>query len=175
MNIKANLIKLHWLLSSQFGIDPRVFLRSLRGLPVYLRDWANFRKGYTGPMKFMPCLYDRYEEGGTTKSEYFWQDLLVARAIHAAKPVKHVVRLSEIEVFNVLPISTIVPEVVFHQADLLNESFFPKTKGADNCDSLSCLHTIQHFGIVRYGDPVIPQVYRRGIANMAQITTCMRN
>ena len=83
MNIKSKLIKLHWILASQFGIDPRVFLRSLRGLPVYLRDWARFHKDYTGPMKFMPCLHDRYEEGGTTKSEYFWQDLLVARAKRA--------------------------------------------------------------------------------------------
>ncbi len=90
MNIKSKLIKLHWILASQFGIDPRVFLRSLRGLPVYLRDWARFHKDYTGPMKFMPCLHDRYEEGGTTKSEYFWQDLLVARAIYAVKPFKHV-------------------------------------------------------------------------------------
>ena len=76
-------------------------------------------------MKFMPCLHDRYEEGGATKSEYFWQDLLVARAIHAAKPVKHVdigsrvdgfvahvASFREIEVFDVQPISTVVPGVV---------------------------------------------------------------
>lgn len=71
MKIKPTLIKLHWLLSSQFGLDPRIFLRSLRSLPVYLRDWVTFRKGYAGNMKFMPCLHDRYEEGGATKSEYF--------------------------------------------------------------------------------------------------------
>ena len=90
IELKQIFIKLHWLLSSQFGFDPRTFMRSLRGLPVYLRDWVTFRKGYAGNMKFMPCLHDRYEEGGATKSEYFWQDLLVARAIHAANPVKHV-------------------------------------------------------------------------------------
>lgn len=37
-----------------------------------------------------PCLHDRYEEAGTTESEYFWQDLLVARMIHDAEPQKHV-------------------------------------------------------------------------------------
>ena len=75
-------------------------------------------------MKFMPCLHDRYEEGGATKSEYFWQDLLVARAIHATMPVKHVdigsrvdgfvahvASFREIEVFDVRPISTAVPGV----------------------------------------------------------------
>jgi hypothetical protein len=90
IELKQTLIKLHWLLSSRFGLDPRIFLRSLRGLPVYLRDWTVFRKGYAGNMKFMPCLHDRYEESCATKSEYFWQDLLVARAIHAANPIKHV-------------------------------------------------------------------------------------
>ena len=182
MNIKSKLIKLHWILASQFGIDPRVFLRSLRGLPVYLRDWARFRKDYTGPMKFMPCLHDRYEEGGTTKSEYFWQDLLVARAIYAAKPFKHVdigsrvdgfvahvASFREIEVFDVRPINTTVPGVVFHQADMMNSASLPEAEGSGFCDSLSCLHAIEHFGLGRYGDPVNPKGYQRGIINMAQL------
>jgi hypothetical protein len=38
----------------------------------------------------MPCLHDWYEEGGTTRSEYFWQDLLVARMVFETKPEKHV-------------------------------------------------------------------------------------
>ena len=152
MTIKPLLIKLHWLISSQFGLDPRTFMRSLRGLPVYLRDWAAFRKGYVGNMKFMPCLHDRYEEGGATKSEYFWQDLLVARAIHAAKPAKHVdigsrvdgfvahvASFREIEVFDVRPISTAVPGVVFRQADLMNPTSLPTTGGATVTRSHACM------------------------------------
>ena len=181
--MKKTLIKLHWLISSQFGIDPRVFLRSLRGLPVYLRDWVSFRKGFAGKMKFMPCLHDRYEEGGATKSEYFWQDLLVARAIYAAKPIKHVdigsrvdgfvahvASFREIEVFDVRPISTAVPGVVFRLADLMNPAALPtEAAGGGYCDSLSCLHAIEHFGLGRYGDPINPQGYQFGIANMAQL------
>ncbi len=91
MKIKPILIKLHWLLTSQFGFDPRIFLRSLRRLPDYLRDWT-FCKGYAGNMKFMPCLHDRYEEGGDTKSEYFWQDLLVARAAMFIKNINEINR-----------------------------------------------------------------------------------
>ena len=182
MKIKPILSKLHWLFSSQFGLDPRTLIRSLRGLPVYLRDWAAFRKSYLGKMKFMPCLHDRYEEGGVTKSEYFWQDLLVARAIHAAKPdkhvdigsrvdgfVAHVASFREIEVFDVRPISTAVPGVVFRQLDLMNPASLPTTAGRGYCDSLSCLHAIEHFGLGRYGDPVNPKGYQLGIANMAQL------
>lgn len=36
-------------------------------------------------------------------------------------------------------------------------------------DSLSCLHAIEHFGLGRYGDPIDPLGYERGIANMAQL------
>jgi len=182
MKIKPTLTKLHWILSSQIGLDPRTFIRSLRGLPDYLRDWSAFRKGYTGKMKFMPCLHDRYEEGGATKGEYFWQDLLVARAIHVAKPVKHVdigsrvdgfvahvASFREIEVLNVRPISTAVPGVAFRQADLMSPTSFLPNQGGGYCDSLSCLHAIEHFGLGRYGDPVNPQGYQRGIANMARL------
>lgn len=179
--MKPTLIKIHWILSSQFGLDPRRFLLSLRGLPAYLRDWAAFRKSFAGNMKVKPCLHDRFEEGGATKSEYFWQDLLVARAIHQANPVRHVdigsrvdgfvahvSSFREVEVFDVRPISTTVPGVVFRQADLMNPTSLPNAAGG-YCDSLSCLHAIEHFGLGRYGDPINPQGYQRGIANMAQL------
>jgi hypothetical protein len=181
--MKQNLIKLHWFVASQLGIDLRVFMRSLRGLPIYLRDWYKFRKNFAGTMKIMPCLHDRYEEGGVTKSEYFWQDLLVARAIYEAKPVKHVdigsrvdgfvahvASYREIEVFDVRPISTALPGVVFRQADLMNPTALLTAAGSEGyCDSLSCLHAIEHFGLGRYGDPINPEGYQHGIANMAQL------
>jgi hypothetical protein len=184
MIIKPVLIKLHWILSRQFGFDPRIFLRSLLSLPAYIRDWMSFRKDYSGKMKFMPCLHDRYEEGGETQSEYFWQDLLVARAIYTDNPIKHVDIGSRVdgfvahvasfrncEVFDVRPLSTAVPGVVFRQADLMNSTSLPTTAQGEEgyCDSLSCLHTIEHFGLGRYGDPINPKGYQRGIDNMAQL------
>jgi hypothetical protein len=47
----------------------------------------------------MPCLYYRYEEGGTTKNEYFCQGLLVAGWIHAAKRQRHVDNGSRMDSF----------------------------------------------------------------------------
>lgn len=182
MKIKSTLIKVHWILSSQFAFDLLILWRSLRGLPAYFRDRAAFRKAYAGKMKLMPCLHDRYEEGGTTKSEYFWQDLLVARAIHEANPIKHVdigsrvdgfvahvASFRECEVFDVRTISTLVPGVVFRQADLMNPDSLPLTRGGGYCDSLSCLHALEHFGLGRYGDPINPLGYQRGLANMAKL------
>lgn len=171
--------KLHWFLSSQLGFDLRRLLRSLRGIPSFVVDWWNFRKGYTGSLTWQPCLHDRYEEGGTTKSEYFWQDLLVARGIFAAGPrrhvdvgsrvdgfVAHVASFRTIEVFDVRPISTHIPGVVFKQADLMQSDSLTDL-GMGYCDSLSCLHAIEHFGLGRYGDSIDPAGHERGIANMA--------
>lgn len=180
MILKTALIKLHWLLSSQFGLDLRRFLLSLRGIPAFAIDWGRFRRAYKGKMTLVPCLHDRYEEGGTTKSEYFWQDLLVARWIFEGQPqrhvdvgsrvdgfVAHVATFREIEVFDVRPISTQIPGIVFKQADLMQPDAL--LSGGEYCDSLSCLHALEHFGLGRYGDPIDPLGYVRGIANMAKL------
>jgi len=172
------LTRLYWLLSEQFGIDPRKMLRSVWSLPRYVRDFLRFRSGYSGRIELLPCLHDWYEEGGATKLEYFWQDLLVARSIFEAKPKKHVdvgslvggfvahvASFREIEVFDVRPISTQIPGVTFKQADLMQ----PMAGMTNYCDSLSCLHALEHFGLGRYGDPIDPGGFERGFANMAAL------
>jgi len=180
---KKFLINLHWLLSSQFGIDPQRFLRSLCGLPQFFSDWRMFRRDYTGRLTWKPCLHDRFEEGGSTKSEYFWQDLLVARWICTAKPEKHVdvgsrvdgfvahvASFREIEVFDVRPITAAIPGVVFQQADLMKGTSVSKFAGKGGyCDSLSCLHALEHFGLGRYGDPIDVQGFEHGLKNMASL------
>lgn len=182
MTLKPILIKLHWLLASQFGLDPLILLRSLRGLPRFVVDWRKFSKHYAGCLTLMPCLQDRYQEGGITKSEYFWQDLLVARWIAKAQPalhvdvgsrldgfVAHVASFRAIEVFDVRPITTTIPGIVFKQADLMQSTRVPSVAGGGYCDSLSCLHALEHFGLGRYGDPIDPLGHAKGIANMAAL------
>ncbi|TSA15525.1 MAG: DUF268 domain-containing protein [Betaproteobacteria bacterium] len=176
MNLRLLLSRAYWILSDQFGIDLRKMFRLLIGLPRYVRDYLRFRSGYSGRIEFLPCLHDWYAEGGATKLEYFWQDLLVARKIFAARPerhvdigsrvdgfVAHVASFREIEVFDVRPISTQVPGVIFRQADFMQ----PASRMTGYCDSLSCLHALEHFGLGRYGDPIDPAGFERGFANMA--------
>ncbi len=178
MKIRDWLLRVYWVLNTQFGIDPRAMLRSLRGFPRYVRDLYRFRARYEGRLELMPCLHDWYEEGGSTRNEYFWQDLLVARRIFAARPekhvdigsrvdgfVSHVASFREIEVLDVRPITTQVPGVRFRQADLMS----PVGEMAGYCDSLSCLHALEHFGLGRYGDPVNPEGFVRGLANIANL------
>lgn len=172
------LRKIYWLLSTQFGLDPRRLLRSLRGIPRYASDLMQFRRQYVGDLSLRPCLYDWYEEGGSVSSEYFLQDLHVARKIFDANPsrhvdvgsridgfVAHVAAFREIEVFDIRPISSSIPGVVFKQEDLMN----PINQRTAYCDSLSCLHALEHFGLGRYGDPLDAQGYVTGLRTMAQL------
>ena len=175
--MKTTVAKIYWVLSVQFGLDLRRMARSTRGVPKYFTDWLSFRRQYKGKLNFLPCLYDWYEEGGSTKNEYFLQDLHVARQIHLANPEKHidigsridgfvahVASFREIEVFDIRPVSSSIPGIIFRQADLMN--FSESMYGC--CDSLSCLHALEHFGLGRYGDPVDPSGYAAGLANMAK-------
>lgn len=168
------IVKILFLLG-QFGFDPLKMRKSLIGIPRYVKTYFHFRSGYSGRLEFLPCLFDWFEEGGSTKDEYFWQDLLVARKIFEANPVKHVdigsrvdgfvahvASYREIEVFDIRPITTTIPGVRFKQANLM----MPTEEMASYCDSLSCLHALEHFGLGRYGDPIDPNGFERGFVNM---------
>lgn len=167
-----------WILYGQMGINAHKVFVVIRELPHFIRDASRFRKVYQGEFEWLPCLTDRHEEGGTARGEYFWQDLYVARKIFGANPqrhidigsrvdgfVAHVASFRQIEVFDIRPIAAKVPGVVFRQADLtrLDSEF------VGCCDSLSCLHAMEHFGLGRYGDPLDPNGHVAGLSNMANL------
>lgn len=174
--IKSLLTKIHWVFAVQFGLDPIKFFKAIRGLPFYINDLFEFKKTYKGRLFIKPCLGDRFDEGGSSKGEYFWQDLIVARWIHKKNPkihvdvgsrfdgfVAHLASFREVEVFDVRPITTEIPGIKFTQADLMDASKITN----DYCDSLSCLHALEHFGLGRYGDPINAQGYVNGIQNLS--------
>jgi hypothetical protein len=181
MTLRQFFIELDWFLSAQVGVDIRRLGFAIRGTPSFLVDWLQFRRTYRGELRWKPCLHDRYEQGGTATGEYFLQDLYVARAIFEAAPrrhvdvgsrvdgfVAHVASFREIEVLDVRPIHARLPGVVFRQADLMSADDV-SALGDAYCDSISCLHAIEHFGLGRYGDPIDVTGHERGIANMARL------
>ena len=174
--LRARLAALDWLFSTQLGLDLRRPGRSLRGFIPYLAAAQRFRRQYRGPWQWQPCLQDWGQEGGSVNNEYFWQDLLVAQAIHRAKPqhhvdvgsrldgfVAHLACFRSLEVFDVRPLQSTIPGVTFSQRDLMQD--VPEAY----CDSLSCLHALEHFGLGRYGDPIDPRGHEKGLANLARL------
>lgn len=181
MSMRSFAIKIYMILSGQLGIDPIRFVRSIKGLPYFLSDWLTFRRNYHGRLTLSPFLHDRFQEGGATKSEYFWQDLLVAQWIFRDKPIKHVdvgsridgfvahvASFRQLEVIDIRPVNKVIPGVKFSQGDMMKELPFSKNQRWEGyCDSLSCLHTIEHFGLGRYGDDIDVLGHEKGLKNLA--------
>lgn len=133
---------------------------------------ANTRKG-------LSILNERLQLSGTAKGHYFYQDLLVAKRIYECAPrrhidvgsrvdgfVTHVAVFREIEVVDIRPLDVAVANIKFIQMNAMADL---DTKWFGICDSLSCLHAFEHFGLGRYGDPVAPDGYERGFANLVDI------
>jgi len=181
--MKRYLVSIHGILAMN-GINLIKLIRALRGIPFYLRDFRKFKRQKKDShvnfgFKQWPCLGDKFSEGGEAKGHYFHQDLLVARKIFAAGPKKHVdvgsridgfvahvASFRDIEVFDIRPIESRVSNIKFVQCDLMEHVSESLT---DYCDSLSCLHALEHFGLGRYGDPVKYDGYIDGLNNLSKI------
>jgi hypothetical protein len=177
VRLKLFLIKIDWILSDQFGINVRRFFLAFIRLPRYIVDLIIFRSKYRGHLELHPCLHDRKSEGGSAKDEYFLQDLLVARHVFRNNPIRHVdvgsrvdgfvahvASFREIEVLDVRATTAKIPGVIFRQIDMMSSG-----QEFDSCDSLSCLHALEHFGLGRYSDPIDTMGSERGLAAMANM------
>ncbi len=165
-----------------FGVDSQKTVHALRGLPAYFSDLNKFRtQSQSAKTNFAfgrsyPCLVDRYAQGGSARGHYFHQDLLIARRINLNKPtihmdvgsrvdgfVAHVASFRQIVVLDIRPVTSNIPNIRFMQADLMAP---PEGPLVDSCDSLSCLHALEHFGLGRYGDPINFDGHLLGLANL---------
>lgn len=168
----------YWFLHEQLGLDIRKLARAPFGLVRYVRDLAFFVGKSPHKLRLQPCLHDWWQQAGAVGTEYFWQDLLVARMVHQAAPkrhidvgsrldgfVAHVASFRDLEVFDVRRLESLIPGVTFKQADMMN----PDALNTEITDSLSCLHTVEHFGLGRYGDPLNPHGSAIGITNLANM------
>ena len=168
-----------------YGVDLRKVRRSVAGRSTYRRNLSEFKRllaesaGAEFPLAApWPCLADRFETGGTASGQYFHQDLLVAQWIFAASPdrhidvgsrvdgfVAHVASFRSIDVLDIRAVNSSASGITFHQRDIMT----PDPQWDETCDSLSCLHTIEQFGLGRYGDSLDPDGWRVGWLNLLRM------
>ncbi len=164
--------------SDLIALRPGKLVNAWRGLFSYLNDKSEFYAQYLAdgeqafaPGELYPCLSDRFESGGAASGHYFHQDLLVAQMIFRNNPqrhvdvgsrvdgfVAHVAAFRHIDVFDIRQTSSSAANIFFHHEDIMSAG--PKL--AECTDSLSCLHTLEHFGLGRYGDPIDYRGYQKG-------------
>jgi hypothetical protein len=173
-----------WL--SAFGINVNVpkFLHAVKLFPVVIKEYfllerQNKETGMKYRLKFSwPMLDEKHSPSGVASGHYFHQDLFVAKKIFHRKPVKHVdfgsrvdgfvahvAVFRTIEVFDIRPLKANIPNITFRQCDLMDREM----QLSDYCDSVSCLHALEHFGLGRYGDRVDINGHLLGLRNLHKI------
>jgi hypothetical protein len=180
MKAKQRLIKMEWIARTQFGFDFIKFFSSILRVPIYIKDLIKFRKRYKGELRIVPSLHDRYSSNGDYEHEYFWQDLFMAQKIFFDKPKTHldigsridgfianIASFREVQVLDIREQTTKIPNVIFKQADLMDSSSLKNHTG--QYESISCLHTIEHFGLGRYGDPIMVDGFDVGFENICSM------
>lgn len=168
----------HWLRSC--GLDLKRAFASPANLRRFVTDRKNFHARMNNDFSWGPELpiLGEWAESSGSLGGYFLQDMLVARWIYEAKPEKHldvgsridgfIAHLAvfrEVEVLDIRLQTEPIPNVIFHQLDLMDE--LPEI-WLSSTDSLSCLHTIEHFGLGRYGDRIDPEGHSRGIVQLGK-------
>ena len=159
-------------------LDIRAILASFFELPRYFKDRKVFSSLSSNtdewPIRNYPILLDRNVEAASL-GEYFWQDLLVAKEIIKLSPERHVdvgsridgfiANLScvrKVEVFDIRPLAAEIENVEFTQWDITDPN--PTLNGAADC--VSCLHTLEHIGLGRYGDKLSPDGWKKGLESL---------
>lgn len=165
------------------GLNPATSLKNFFK-PFFRRDLQKIKKQIPlSEKKEFPIgpyypIDERADEAGTMSGGYFHQDLYVAKQLFEKKPSKHidigsridgfiahVAVFREIEIFDIRPIKSHVKNIIFKQADLM---LLPPEM-ENYCDSISALHSIEHFGLGRYGDPVDYEGHIKAIKNITKI------
>ncbi len=178
--IRNRLIKRTSQFMRLLGFDPKMFVLFFAGLPFYIRDYIKLTRQLKKNQDFriqtfFPVLHERFLESGTIDLIYFHQDLFLARRVLENNPLRHidigsridgfvahVAVFREIEVYDIRVQTIVAKNIVFKQADLMN---LPEGL-IGTLESVSSLHTIEHFGLGRYSDEIDVNGHLKGIDNI---------
>jgi len=168
------------------GFSMKVFLLSIRGIPLFLSNLLSyqiaFRKNGGMGLQFsnlFPVMADRYDSAGVANGHYFFQDLWAAKKIYSIKPYKHVdigssvmgfvshllVFMECVEVVDVRSLESKVDQLIFIQDD----GTYLKSYADNSLESVSSLHAAEHFGLGRYGDPIDPLAHAKFMNSLARV------
>jgi SAM-dependent methyltransferase len=146
----------------------------------FIGEMISFRKNNDGRFSvkwsdMYPCLKDKLE---TTPFDqhYIYHPAWAARVLAKTLPEYHIDFSSKLEFCTIVSAFVPVKFYDYRPANLnlsnLESSFGDLTNIAlpdDSQPSVSCMHTIEHVGLGRYGDPLDPQGDLKAIAELKRI------
>ena len=123
----------------------------------------------------LPCLHDNTSLTGFD-AHYIYHPAWATRVLKSTKPEKHIdisstlhfcTTLSafiETEFYDYRPANITLDGLTMGKADLTNLHFED-----GSLKSVSCMHTIEHIGLGRYGDPIEPDGDLRAITELKRV------
>jgi len=181
--MKRLLLRSYGILQ-MFGVDPLLAGSSFARLPRFARELRAYSAHATDrrfPIRgrdLYPILGDYAAPAGTASGHYFHQDLWAARKIFAMRPARHVDVGSRVDgfvahVLTFMPVEVIDVRKLESQVDGLkfvqDDATTLRSIADKSVVSLSSLHAVEHFGLGRYGDPVDPDGWLRGIQALKRV------
>lgn len=167
-----------YLLMKAINIDLIIIFKSIINFPKFFLNHYNWKKMDKDkwPLEIIPCLTDFNSEASNDIGEYFFQDIFVAKKILEQRPKKHIdigsridgfvghlACFREVEIFDIRKLNLKSKNIKFNQFDITEKHH----NYSNNTDSLSCLHTLEHIGLGRYGDKVNPDGWKIGLKNLS--------
>jgi hypothetical protein len=173
-----NIIKKVYKLLNFIGFDLIKFFNLFFIIKV-IKNYITFKKLGGKSNKFQLILGQHKSLSGNIDKHYFNQDIRVANLIFEKKPEKHVdigsridgfvshiASFRKLEVFDIRKNIINNKNIEFKNINLqsLEKSYY------NYSDSVSCLHTIEHLGLGRYGDDIDPHGYKKAFLNLINLT-----
>jgi SAM-dependent methyltransferase len=158
-----------WLAQFTFVRGVYFFLLWIYKLPGYILDYVKFyrlslkeKRFSINILRLYPRLFDNTDKTHFDP-HYTYHPAWAARIVAKTKPSKHV------DISSILHFSTLVSAFVpvefydYRPAEVRLDNLQCKKGNLmalpfpdDSVQSLSCMHTIEHIGLGRYGDPIDP-------------------
>lgn len=164
-------------------------LVKIAGTPFILKDYTSFKKVTEendkkkgllprfsiNPQDFYPCIKDKTITTGFDR-HYVYHTSWAARVVKEINPEYHVDISSSlyfcglvsafipVHFYDYRPADLRLTNLQTAKADLHNLPF-----EKNSIKSLSCMHTLEHIGLGRYGDPIDPEGDLKAIESLKQV------
>jgi len=145
-------------------------------------DYKAFKSLSSGNSRFSIRWKDRYpclnDNGDTTPfdAHYIYHPAWAARILAQTKPAVHVDISSTLHFCSILSAFVPVEFYDYRPADLRLSNLTSSSANivslpfsSNNIKSLSCMHTVEHIGLGRYGDPLDPGGDLKAIAELKRV------
>ncbi len=144
----------------------------------YWQEYRVFRKqSGNSDIKISIVLGENRNASSSADGHYFWQDLYCAKWIHQRQPINHLdvgsrvdgfianlLTFMEVTVLDVREGTVKIPGLNF----LVGNAQEPLRNLEGKFASVSSLHSIEHFGLGRYGDPLDFEGHIKGLINISK-------